>query len=35
VVADFEFFTVRERWLLPYETPCEPNAPLITARHDE
>jgi hypothetical protein len=35
VVGNIEFFTVRERWLLPYETPCEPNAPPITARLDE
>lgn len=33
--SDLEFFTVRERWLFPYETPCEPDAPLITARQDD
>ncbi|HIE22152.1 MAG TPA: hypothetical protein EYP73_06085 [Acidimicrobiia bacterium] len=35
MVVDFEFFTVRERWLLPYETPCEPGVPSLAARFDD
>ena len=29
------FLTQSERWLLPYETPCDPDGPSLAARFDE
>ncbi len=32
---DLAFLTWSERWLLPYETPCEPDVPPLSARFDQ
>ena len=35
LLPDLGFFILRERWLFPYEVPCSPDAPPITARRDD